>query len=201
VRLSVITLGHVHAEDITALTAHCTHIEQLVLDIDPRAPLSSHRAEFNRAVDAATADWTLIIREREVVGEQLAKEIADSAAAAKAWGFRIRSVPYYAGAPLRLLQNGGEVRLFHKRHYLRFANKGEWDEVSVQGTVVRLNGELRSVTFESVQAHEQELARSGVRRSLLRRLAVFTGYLLGARTSDANTLRYLWVEAGWSQKR
>src|SRR5690348_18151611 len=74
-RLAIITLGHVHTEDLVALTPHCEHIEQLVLDIPPRDELSAHRAEFNRAVDAASTDWILIVREREVVDDALAKEI------------------------------------------------------------------------------------------------------------------------------
>ncbi|HEX8154684.1 MAG TPA: hypothetical protein VF698_16240, partial [Thermoanaerobaculia bacterium] len=135
----------------------------------------------------------------EVVDDALAKEIADAANAAKAWGFRIRAVAYYAGAPLRLLQDGGEVRLFHKRHYLRFANKGEWDEVSVQGTIIRLQHELRSVTFGTSAEHYEYLAKHGRKRSPIRRMLTFIGYALGARTADANTLRYLWIEAGWEQ--
>lgn len=196
-RLSIITLGHVHAEDLEPLTKHCTHIEQLVLDIAPREPLAKHRAEFNRAVDAATADWILIVRERERVDDALAKEIAEAASAAKAWGFRIRSTPYYAGRPLLLSRHDGEVRLFHKRHYLRFANKGEWDEVMVQGTVIRLASELRSITFESAEAHREYLAQHAKRRSAVRRALVFLGYVMSVRTPDANTLRYLWIEAAF----
>jgi hypothetical protein len=70
-RLGVITLGHVHAEELEPLTRHFEHLEQLVLDISPQTPLADHRAELNRAVDAATADWLLIVREREVVDEPL----------------------------------------------------------------------------------------------------------------------------------
>ena len=64
-RLAVITLGHVHTEDLAPLTLLFEHIEQLVLDIPPRDELSQHRAEFNRAVDAASTDWILVVRERE----------------------------------------------------------------------------------------------------------------------------------------
>src|SRR5258707_1036406 len=77
--LSIITLGHVHAEDLAALTLHFTRIEQLVLDIHPRAPLSKHRAELNRAVDASSSDWILMMREPETVDEALAHEIVDAA--------------------------------------------------------------------------------------------------------------------------
>src|SRR3954462_15194521 len=116
--LSVVTLGHVHVDDITTLTPHFSRIEQLVLDIAPRDPLSRHRAELNRAIDAASADWILIVREREVIDPPLAQEIAGAAAAAKARGFRIRSVPIYAGKPLHIGTDAGDVRLFHRRYYL-----------------------------------------------------------------------------------
>src|SRR5437773_10678622 len=112
-QLSIVTLGHVHAEDLTALTPHFTKLEQLVLDIAPRDPLTKHRAELNRAVDAASDDWILIVRERETIDDALANEIASAMSAAKAWGFRIRSTPYYAGKPLRVGDEDGELRLFH----------------------------------------------------------------------------------------
>jgi hypothetical protein len=197
--LSVISLGHVHAEDLAALTPHFTRIEQLVLDIHPRAPLSKHRAEFNRAVDASSSDWILMMREPETVDETLAREIVGAANAAKAWGFRMRTMPIYAGKPLRLRIDDGEVRLFHKRHYLRYANKGEWDEVSIQGTVVRLQNALRAVTFESASAHRDYLARTAVPHSWLRRVLLFLRDAAGTRTLDANTLRYIWTEAGFDR--
>jgi hypothetical protein len=196
-RLSIVALGDVHAEDLQPLTTRFEHIEQLVLDIPPRNPLSAHRAEFNRAVDAASADWVLIVRERETVDDALAQEIVDSASAAKARGFRIRSVPYYTGAPLRLMHDEGEVRLFHRRNYMRYANKGEWDEVTVQGSVVRLANAFRSVTFATADEHRAHLASQGVPQSRVRRTLQFAGYALAARTRDANTLRYLWVEAAF----
>jgi len=90
-QLSIVTLGHIHAEDLTALTPYFTRLEQLVLDVAPHDELTKHRAELNRAVDAASDDWILIVREREVVDDAIAKEIASAMSAAKAWGFRIRS--------------------------------------------------------------------------------------------------------------
>jgi hypothetical protein len=194
--LSVIALGEVHAEDIVPLTAEFSRIEQLVLDIPPRDALSLHRAEFNRAVDAATADWVLILREREVVDEATAREIA-AATSTAARGFRIRSVPWYAGRPLRIGEPQWEMRLFHRRYYLRFANKGQWDELLVQGSVVRLEHPLRSVTFASSEEHRAHLAAKAVPHSALRRSILFLAYALGARVHDANTLRYLWTEAGY----
>ncbi|HEY2093385.1 MAG TPA: hypothetical protein VGJ81_16010 [Thermoanaerobaculia bacterium] len=194
-RLGVITLGHVHAEELEPLTRHFEHIEQLVLDVEPRASIADHRAELNRAIDAASADWLLLLREREVIDEPLAIEIAAAMEAAKAWGFRIRSIPMYAGKPLRLGAEEGELRLFHRRHFLR---RGE---LSVQGTVVRLNNALRSISFDSYATHREQLAKTGVPHSGLRHLLLFIRYVLGARTLDANTLRYLWIEAGFDMER
>jgi hypothetical protein len=201
VRLSIVTLGHVHNEDIEKLTAHYEHLEQLVLDIAPRDPLPSHRAELNRAIDAASTDWILIVRERETIDEALAAEIAKVMADGKARGFRIRSVPFYAGKPLQLAPGDGEVRLFHRRSYMRYANKGEWEELTIQGTVVRLANALQSVTFATPEEHRQHLQEKGSRHSYLRRLFVFLGYALGARVRDKNTLRYLWIEAAYTVPR
>ena len=196
-RLSIIALGHVHAEDLASLTTHFTHIEQLVLDIAPRQPLSRHRAELNRAIDAATADWMLVIREREVVDDALAAEIAAVISNSNAWGFRIRSTPIYAGKPLHLQTGSGEVRLFHRRHYMRHANKGEWEEITVQGSVVRLTHALRSVTFASAEEHRAHLAANVSASGSFKRVLRFLSYAMATRTTDANTLRYLWIEAAY----
>jgi hypothetical protein len=196
-RLSIIALGHVHAEDLASLTTRFTHIEQLVLDIAPRDELARHRAELNRAIDAATADWMLIVRERETIEDALATEIAGAVGDAKAFGFRIRAIPLYAGKPLRLDESSGEVRLFHRRHYLRHANKGEWEEITVQGSVVRMNAALRSVTFATSEEHRAHLATKGTANSWLRRTLLFLRYAIGTRTRDRNTLRYLWIEAAF----
>jgi hypothetical protein len=195
--LSIVALGHVHAEDLAALTPHFAKIEQLVLDVPPRDALAKHRAEFNRAVDAATADWVLVVRERETIDDALAGEIVEAAVAAKARGFRIRSVPFYAGKPLRIDDRHAEVRLFHRRYYIRYANKGQWDELSIQGSVVRLAHPLRSITFASAEEHRAYLAERAKPHSATRRALLFARYVLGARARDANTLRYLWIEAGF----
>ena len=193
-QLSIVTLGHVHEQDIAALTPHFTRIEQLVLDINPREPLAKHRAEFNRAVDAATNDWLLIMREPEVVDEILAAEIIASITSSNAWGFRIRTLPVYAGSPLRLRLDDGEIRLFHKRHYLRHAA-----ETSIQGTVIRLNHTFHAVTFESSAAHREYLARRGRRHSTIRQTLFFLRDAIATRTADGNTLRYIWTEAGFDK--
>lgn len=190
-RLSIITLGHVHTEDLEPLTKVFEHLEQLVLDVPPRDTLESHRAELNRAVDAGSADWMLVIREREKIDDALAQEIASAAAGGKAWGFRIQSLAMYAGKPLRIPQNDLELRLFHRRHFLR---RGD---VGVQGTVVRLTHPLRSITFASAEEHRDYLAQKAAKRSMFGRVLMFVRYFLGARTFDANTLRYLWVEASF----
>jgi hypothetical protein len=190
--LSIIALGHVHAEDLTPLTPHFERIEELVLDVPPRDEITKHRAEFNRAVDASTNDWLLIVRERERVGEGLAKEVADAMAAAKAWGFRIQTTPIYSEKPLRLGDQAGELRLFHRRHLLR---RGE--DLGVQGTVVRLAQSFEATTFASSQEHREYLGKTGVPHSGLRHVLLFIRYAIAARTLDKNTLRYLWIEAGF----
>jgi hypothetical protein len=189
--LSIVTLGHVHTEDLTALTPHFTKLEQLVLDVAPRVALADHRAELNRAIDAASGDWILIVREREVVGDALAREIAAVIAEGRVRGFRIRTTPLYAGKPLRIQAEEGELRLFHRRYFLR---RGE---LTVQGTVVRLVNSFEATTFASSGEHREYLAKTGVPHSGLRRVLLFTRYALGAHTFDSNTLRYLWIEAGF----
>jgi hypothetical protein len=200
-RLSVIALGDIHAEDLQPLTTRFEHIEQLVLDIPPRNAIAKHRAEFNRAVDAASADWVLIVREREQIDDALAQEIFDAASAAKVRGFRLRSTPIYAGKPLHVVRDEGEVRLFHRRNYMRYANKGEWDEITIQGTVVRLANAFRSITFATPDEHREHLAAKGVRQSIVRRLLRFVSYAIATRARDANTLRYLWIEAAFDVAR
>ncbi len=192
-QLSVVTLGHVHVDDLTALTPHFTKVEQLVLDIAPRDELTAHRPELNRAIDAASGDWILIVREREVVDDALAREIAAAIAAGKARGFRIRSVPFYAGKPLGI-GAASELRLLHRRYYMRFAK-----ELQVQGTVVRLDEPLRSQSFASVAEHRQYLEKNAVPHSALRRALLFAHDVVVTRAHDANTLRYLWVEAGYDK--
>lgn len=193
--LSIVTLGHIHAEDLTALTPYFTRLEQLVLDIPPRAVLADHRAELNRAVDAASDDWILVIRERETIDEAFAREVAEAMKGAKAWGFRARTVPYYAGKPLRIGDAEGELRLFHRRHLLR---RGE---VAVQGTVVWLENPLRAVTFDSPEAHRAYLAERAVPHSRVRTMLLFLRYAASARTFDRTTLRYLWTEAAFDSGR
>jgi hypothetical protein len=188
--LSIVTLGHIHTEAIESLTPHCSRIEQLVTDLAPRVSFADKRAELNRAIDAAASDWILVLRERELVDAGLAEEIARKMRAADAWGFRIRVAPIYAGKPLHLGSDAGELRLFHRRHLIR---RGDF---SVQGTVIRLQHPLMARTFDSAEEHRAYLEKRGVPHSFLRRALLF---LRNARTFDRNTLRYLWIEAGFDQ--
>lgn len=196
-RLGVITLGHVHAEELEPLTKHFEHLEQLVLDVAPRDPLAQHRAELNRAIDAASDDWLLVIREREVIDDALAAEVAEAMRGQKAWGFRIRALVMYCGAPLAIgtERRDGELRLFHRRHLLR---RGD---LAVQGTIIRLNNALRSMSFESADAHRAQLAGSGRKVGVPRRVVTFLHHVLATRARDANALRYLWIEAEYDQQQ
>lgn len=197
--LSIVALGEVQVSDLGPLTTRFRHLEQLVLDVPPRDPLAKHRAEFNRAVDASESDWMLIVREREQVDDALASEIGRATIEAKARGFRVRAIPYYAGKPLRIGPDDSEIRLFHRRYYLRYANKGEWDQLAVQGTVIRLENVLRSMTWPSAEEHRQYLARTAVPHSALRHTLLFLRDAAGCRTLDRNTLRYIWTEAGFDR--
>ncbi len=188
--LSIVALGHIHAAAIEPLTAHLSRLEQVVTDLPPRISLVEKRAELNRAIDAAANDWILILREREFVDQALADEIAEAMRTADAWGFRLRVRVMYAGKPLRLGENAGELRLFQRRHLLR---RGE---LGVQGTVIRLRNPLQARTFDSADEHRAFLQERGVPHSTLRRTLLF---LRNARTFDSNTLRYLWIEAGFDQ--
>jgi hypothetical protein len=167
-----------------------------VLDIPPRDELSMHRGEFNLAVDAASTDWILIVREREVVDDALADEIAKAVGEAKARGFRIRSVPMYCGQPLRFGNEPSEIRLFHRRSYLRFADKGQWTELNIQGTVVWMTNVLKSVTFATTDEHRAEIEKGGMRVPPVTRALRFLRDAVGTRTLDRNTLRYIWTESG-----
>jgi len=189
-QLSIVTLGHIHTDALESLTPHFSRIEQLVTDLAPRVALSDKRAELNRAIDAASSDWILVLREREFVDPALGEEIPRVIKAADAWGFRIRVAPIYAGKPLRLGRDAGELRLFHRRHLLR---RGE---LAVQGTIIRLQNALLARTFDSPEEHREYLEKRGVPHSSLRRALLF---LRNARTFDRNTLRYLWIESGFDQ--
>ena len=65
------------------------------------------------------------------------------------------------------------------------------------GTVVRLAGALKSVTFESAEQHREYLSKTATPHSALRRTLIFVRNAVLTRARDANTLRYLWIEAAF----
>lgn len=190
-RLSIITLGDVHAEDLAALAEQFTHLEQLVLDVHPRDPLAKHHPEFNRALEASSGEWVLIVREREKVDAELAKEIAGVLQTGKR--FRIRTEAIYSGKPLRIQAAGAEVRLFSRMQNERMAPDNGQGEVPV------LRNALRAVTFASTAEHRAYLEKNYAPHSAVRRVLLFLRDAIGLRTLDANTLRYIWTEAGFDK--
>ena len=82
---------------------------------------------------------------------------------------------------------------------MRFAEKGEWVEPVIQGTIVRLGNAFRAETFPSVEEHRAYLEKTGVPHSGLRRVLLFLRDAVGTRTVDRNTLRYIWTEAGFDK--
>lgn len=199
--LGVIAFGNVGIESFATLEPLFGTVELLELDVPPRDPLLAHRALIHDAVDASGAKWFLILRERETVDAALAAEIDRAVSdTPRAWGYRVRTQPTYAGKPLLLGGGGGEIRLFHRRHG-RFDKEGKEPEMRVQGTVVRLEQSLHAVTYASPTEHRAWLARHGVPHSLLRRLLLFAhdAIVTGAWRRSRATLRYLWIEAGYDR--
>jgi hypothetical protein len=195
--LTLLALGHLPASAIESLLSRLPPIEAIELLLPLGAPLEEHKGELNRAIDAATNDWILIVRQHEVVDEQLAAEIALAMHDARAWGFRIRTIPIYCGRPLRLATDDGEIRLFHRRHYARFEARREARAMRVQGTVVRLDTPLRAVTFATAQEHRGHLAARFAPHSAVRRALIFARNAIALRSIDSNTLSYVWIEAGF----
>jgi hypothetical protein len=195
--LTIFALGHFPSSAIQSLFQYFSRLELMELPIGPRATVEDHKSELNRAIAAAASDWILILREREMVDAALAAEIDRVSSDAKAWGFRIRSIPFYAGRPLKIGLGEGEIRLFHRRHYTRFEGRREARAIRVQGTVIRLANALRSETFASSRDHWEYLARTAVPHSRLRTVLLFARNAIASWAFDANTLRYLWIEASF----
>ena len=196
--LTILALGSVPDVRIEALVPTIHEIERLDLPIPPRAPFAEHRADLNRAFDAAAHDWILILRERESIDAALAAEIGQAVTETPtAWAYRIRVQPYYDGKPLRLDEDReGEIRLVHRRH-CRFAPSGE---MKAQGTVVRMSAALRGITFEGIDEHRDWLARTAVPHSTTRRILLFARNAIATGALfDATTRRYLWIEAGYDR--
>lgn len=153
--------------------------------------------DLNRILAGAGNPWVLIVRPGEMIGDALSEEIAAAVAEpAKAWAFRIRTQPLYAGKPLLISHDnaGGEVRLVHQRHAR--LRDGEW---KVDGSIVRMRHAFTRETFPTITAHQAYLRSRGVPHSLLRRLLLFSrnAIVTGAWYRSRATLRYLWIEAGY----
>ena len=76
--ITVLGFGRVTTENSEHLVRRVGAIEQIDLRLERHASLAAHVAEINRAIDAASCDWLLLVREHESVGERLAAEIAES---------------------------------------------------------------------------------------------------------------------------
>ena len=180
-----------HAEDLAPLAEAFTHLEQLVLDVHPRDPLAKHHPEFNRALEASSGEWVLIVREREKVDGELAKEIAAVLQSGKR--FRIRTDVIYAGKPLQIPMGEGEVRLFSRmQNDPRPGEEGQAEAPVLQHA-------LRAITFASTAEHRAYLEKNYAPHSTVRRTLLFLRDAIGLRTLDANTLRYIWTEAGFDK--
>lgn len=197
--ITVLGFGRVTTDNTEHLVRRVGAIEQIDLRLERDEPLAAHVAEINRAIDAASCDWVLLVREHETVGEGLAAEIADSLGPApRAWGYRVRTRPLYRGEPLDLEPSGeGELRLLHRRH-ARFLPGGE---PKIQGTVIRTRETFDAATFVSEAEQERWLADRGTRRGIVARTVVFAIDALrcGPLRAGRNGLRYLWVNAAWSR--
>jgi hypothetical protein len=197
--LTILALGHLTLEQIKPLQPRFGSIELIDMHMPREAVPADHGAEINRAIAAAANPWILILREREMVGPELAAEIRQvTGEPAQAWGFRIVTQAVYEGKPLLLERGSGEIRLVHRRHG-RFDARSGAREMKVEGTVIRLRSPLRLETFASAAEHAAFLRARGVPHSALRRLLIFTrnAMLTGAWRRSRSTLRYLWIEAGF----
>jgi len=200
--LTILSLGPLNSASVEPLREVASAVEIIELDVPARPHLPDSAAVLNRAMEAASYQWILILRQGERISRELAVEISHVAVETPgSWGFRLRSIPYYAGRPLLLGdRSDGEIRLVHRRRCRFDAGK---QEVNVPGTVVRLQEPLRHQTFSSSEEHRKFLANEGVPHSLLRRILLFIRNALatGALFRSWITLRYLWIEAGFDQGR
>lgn len=197
--LTVLAMGRVEPHDLASLRGRFPVVEQIDLPLPGDAEAAAHAAVINRAVDAAHAPWILILRERESIGEDLAREIGHAATEnPSAWAFRVRSQPWYSGAPLRLgREDDGEIRLFHRRRAR--IDPSSPRGMTLQGTVIRIRSALRRETFSSTREHEAYLRMRGVPHSIPRRTLLFFASWLrarGWRSGRAGTI-YLWIESGF----
>jgi hypothetical protein len=197
--ITVILFGELGSADISGLQAQA-ETEVIAAPLPPDAPLIESRAIVNPIVDEARADWILLLRGGEVVTPALAAEIiAATAEPSRAWGYRLPREALYCGVPLPSRSDRvGEIRLFHRRHARLVENPGS-RELKVQGSVIRLEGSLRAVLYDSVAAHRKALAESGRRRKgAFARIALFLRCALRDNSIfSAAALRYAWQESAY----
>jgi hypothetical protein len=166
------------------------------------AGMTLEPSSLNPLVDAAVSNWILIVRTGERVGTDLALEIVRGAREdPRAWGYRIGRRLVYRGETLTLgRREPGDIRLFNRRK-ARMQPNGR---MKVYGPVVRLASMFDLVVHESESDHEAALVHAGRQKaSLVRHLAVFVASMVrwapGSLTWPAR--RYLWIEAGWREKK
>lgn len=190
--ISVIALGQVERDDLAALRGD---VELLASELPPDAAAIDHAEALNNLLMHAANDWLLLMRQGERITPAVAAEIAGATASSRAWGYRIAVTRWFAGKPLRLPRDAGEIRLVHRRH-ARFRPDPGAREMFVQGTVIRFRASLWRATYRSVEEHESHLARSHTKRSL----AAATRHFLrrvareGLLFSGWTTLRFVWTE-------
>ncbi|HVT02553.1 MAG TPA: hypothetical protein VHL58_04150 [Thermoanaerobaculia bacterium] len=196
--LSILASGTAQASQFAALLPLFRSVEQIT--VEGHGLLTLHGSRLNHYVDGAAADWILLLEERETVSPELARNIGTAVTPSPmAWGYRIRKVITYEGRPLNVAPaDVGDVRLFHRRH-ARFDVRSSSASLKMQGTVIRLAGNLIQPTFESRSAHEDFLRSHGKARLVPARVGVFLLQLLktGALWKGSASRRYLWVESGW----
>lgn len=199
--ISVVGLGEIEPEVIESLASAAPSVELIESGLPPDADLTAHPAALNRAIDAASSNWIFILRAREIAEPDLVQEIgaAITDTSPAAWGFRIVSKPLYCGRPLVLGGNKGEIRFFNRRRS-RFDLRFPGREIKVQGPVIRFRSSLKRISFATADEHRRHLMGTGIPHSFLRRMLIFLHSAFVTRAwRSMNTLRYLWIEAGWDK--
>lgn len=199
--LSVFAAGRVGEDALAPLRQRFDAVEVQALPLPAGASFGRHQAEIRAALTSAGHDWVLLLHEGESVPAPLADAMARALAAPpRAWGFRLGLRSLYRGAPLTLRSAPqGEIRLFHRRH-MRLDLRSRFEEMQIEGAVIRLDGSLERTLWASSEEHARAKARAGVPHSRLRHLLVFLRRVSEERAwGRPNALRYLWIEAGWEE--
>jgi hypothetical protein len=199
--LTVLFIGSADLPALAPLQARVPALQVRELALPASVALERHPEAVNRGIDAAPSHWIVIVRRGEQIDEQLAEEIIASAIEPPlSWGFRIETDVLYRNKPLRLGRDRGEIRLFHRRH-ARFDLRARGNEIKVQGTVLRSRHAFVRSLHGSAREHAESLAVAGIPHSLLRRALLFARRAVetGSWWRSANTLRYLWIEAGYDR--